>query len=62
MADALSENPKRPVAVSMLPAGKQELLAKQVDICGRLGAQPLLFFDATTHPLGDPALRVAGDS
>jgi hypothetical protein len=62
LADALSENPKRPIAVSMLPANKQELLSKQVDICGRLAAQPLLFFDATTHPLGDPALRVAGSA
>lgn len=58
LAEALSENPGRPVAVSMLPVPKKELLAKQVDISGRLEASPLLFFDATTHPLGDPALAV----
>jgi hypothetical protein len=58
LAEALSENPERPVAVSMLPAAKKELLAQQVDISGRLEASPLLFFDATTHPLGDPALAV----
>ena len=58
LAGALSENPERPVAVSMLPAPKKELLAKQVDISGRLEADPLFFFDATTHPLGDPALAV----
>lgn len=58
LAGALSENPERPVAVSMLPAPKKELLAKQVDISGRLEASPLLFFDATTHPLGKPALAV----
>lgn len=60
LAEALSENPDRPVAISMLPAPKKELLAKQVDISGRLEARSLLFFDATSHPLGNPALAVAG--
>lgn len=58
LAEALSENPDRPVAISMLPAAKKELLARQVDISGRLEATPLLFFDATTHPLGNPELAV----
>lgn len=60
IAEALSENPDRPVAVSLLPGPKSELLAKQVDISGRLDAGPLLFFDATTHPLGDRMLSVSG--
>lgn len=60
LAEALSENSGRPVAISMLPAPKKELLAKQVDISGRLEADSLLFFDATSHPLGNPALAVAG--
>lgn len=60
LAEALSENPGRPVAISMLPAPKKELLAKQVDISGRLEADSLLFFDATSHPLGNPALAVSG--
>ena len=59
LAEALSENPGRPVALSMLPAPRKELLAKQVDISGRLEASSLLFFDATSHPLGSPALAVA---
>jgi hypothetical protein len=59
LAEALSENPDRPVAISMLPAPKKNLLAQQVDISGRLEADSLLFFDATSHPLGDPALAVA---
>jgi hypothetical protein len=58
LAAALSENAKRPVAISMVPAAKKDLLARQVDISGRLEGSPLLFFDATTHPLGDPALAV----
>lgn len=62
LAEALSENPGRPVAISMLPAPRKKLLAKQVDISGRLEASSLLFFDATSHPLGNPALAVAGSS
>jgi hypothetical protein len=58
LAEALSENPDRAVAVSMLPGPKDELLAKQVDIYGRLKAKPLLFFNAKTHPLGDASLIV----
>lgn len=58
LAEALSENPDRPVAVSMLPGPSEALLPQQVDIYARLRAKPLLFFDATTHPLGDSALSV----
>ena len=60
ITEALSENPGRPVAISMLPAPKKELLARQADIFGRLDAQPLIFYDARSHPLGDPALAVRG--
>jgi hypothetical protein len=56
--DALSENPDRPVAISMLPGPKKELLPRQGEIFGRLEASPLIFFDARTHPLGDPGLNV----
>jgi len=58
LAEALSEHPERPVAISMLPADRKRLLAQQVDISGRLEAEPLLFFDATTHPLGDRGLSI----
>lgn len=58
IGEALSANSERPVAVSMLPAPRRELLARQVDICGQLEAKPLIFFDATTHPLGDRGLSV----
>lgn len=58
---ALSENPDRAVAVSMLPEGsKGDRLAKQMDIYGRVEVEELIFFDATTHPLGAPQLRVDG--
>ena len=59
IAAALSENPRRAVAVSMLPEGtKADRLAKQMDIYGRVEVEELIFFDATTHPLGAANLRV----
>jgi hypothetical protein len=58
LIDALNEHPSRAVAVSMLPtASKRELTRMQSDLYGRLEAETLLFFDATTHPLGDARLR-----
>lgn len=58
LADALSTNPDRPVAISMRPAPRRELAAKQIEIYGRLEVDSLVFFDATTHPLGAPALTL----
>lgn len=57
LIDALNENPDRPVAVSLAPASQRELAGRQADIFQRLEAEPLLFFDATTHPLGSVDLR-----
>ncbi|HVQ57381.1 MAG TPA: DUF4917 family protein [Solirubrobacterales bacterium] len=57
LASALSEKRERPIAISMLQAPRKELLLEQSNIYGRLEASELLFFDATTHPLGSPALR-----
>jgi hypothetical protein len=54
---ALNEH-RRPVAVSMYPAARQTLRERQSMIYGRLyQAEPLLFFDSTTHPLGSADLR-----
>ena len=57
LVDALNEQPDRPVAVSMLPGSKKELATRQAEIFGRLETESLVFFDATSHPLGSPALR-----
>ena len=57
LAAALSQHPDRPVAISMLPASKKALRLQQNDLYGRLDAE-LIFYDATTHPLGDPSLSV----
>jgi len=54
--DALNEHPDRPVAVSMRPGTRRELAPKQIDIFGRLETDDLIFYDATSHPLGSPEL------
>jgi hypothetical protein len=43
----------------MLPAARADLRARQADVFGRLRANELLFFDATTHPLGVPEIAAA---
>jgi hypothetical protein len=41
----------------MMRKPRQELRREQAEIYGRLEASPLIFFDATTHPLGAEELR-----
>ncbi len=59
LVDALNENPLRPVAVALPPRTRREVAARQAEIYARLEVDTLLFFDATTHPLGSPGLRAA---
>jgi hypothetical protein len=59
LVEALNEHPDRPIAVSMRPGAKSDLRARQAEIFGRLRAHKLLFFDATTHPLGSPEIAAA---
>jgi hypothetical protein len=56
LIEAINENPERPVAVSMRQAGTTALRARQGEIRSRLHAHELHFFDAETHPLGEPHL------
>lgn len=58
LLDALNEHPRRPIAVSLLPDTQRALAGRQADLYARLETDELRFFDATTHPLGAPALRV----
>jgi hypothetical protein len=61
ISDALSENSKRTIAVSMLPGeSTANVLARQLEIYGRVEVDELVFFDATTHPLGARELKVGG--
>lgn len=54
LVEALNRNPDRPVAVSIHPGGKgaKEIRAAKAQLRAALDANPLLFFDAATHPLG----------
>jgi hypothetical protein len=61
LIDALNEHSKRTVAISMRPGSERELAPWQSDIYGRLDAKRLLFFDATTHPLGYQAYAANPD-
>jgi hypothetical protein len=56
LIDAINENGDRPVAVSMRPARRKSLLAKQGEIRSRLHTPELHFYDATTHTLGNSDL------
>ena len=56
LVDALNEHPKRPVAISLQRCSKRELASLQANLYGRLESDDLIFFDAETHPLGDPGL------
>jgi len=58
LLEALREHPTRPVAISMVPGPRATLKLLQGDIWGRLAIDHVYFFNAETHPLGNPALRV----
>lgn len=58
LVDALNEHPGRAIAVSMVRDTANALAVRQRETYARLKADGLCFFDAATHPLGKPALRV----
>jgi hypothetical protein len=45
----------------MRPGPKRDLAIRQADIYGRLEAERLMFFDATTHPLGQPSIAALSE-
>lgn len=54
LVEALNQNPRRPVAVSIRRKGKgrREIQSAKAGLRGALHASPLYFFDSATHPLG----------
>ncbi len=58
LLDALNERPDRPLAISMRRDGVRTVRTRQREIYARLYTDELHFFDAATHPLGAPALKV----
>lgn len=56
---ALNAGAKRRIAVSIRPTNRSwDTVAEKGRILRALNQQRVVFFDSTTHPLGDPALRV----
>lgn len=58
LIEAIASIPGRPVAISMLAKSEERLRAEQVRIWNLLQKQRIYFYDAATHPLGKPQLRI----
>jgi hypothetical protein len=57
LINAINAHPGRPVAISMTKKSKKQLREQQGELWGKLDTDSVFFFDAASHPLGDPALR-----
>jgi len=56
---ALRNGPRRRIAVALLPGTRESILGRKGFFTERLHGQRVKFFDATTHPLGDPGLTIS---
>jgi len=57
LIEAINAYPGRPVAISMVDEGVEQLRNKQARIRGSLRTDEVTFYDAATHPLGSSNLR-----
>lgn len=58
VVQALSSGRKRHIAVSIRPGTRKQTFAAMARYQERLAEHELIFFDSTTHPLGDPGLSI----
>jgi hypothetical protein len=59
VAEALATGRQRSIAVSIYPHhDPADVMAIKLQLSKDLRPQHVLFFDSTTHPLGDPALQI----
>lgn len=58
LVDAIKGWGHRHVAISMVPRPATGVVARKHELLDRLPEAELCFFDATTHPLGDPSLKI----
>lgn len=56
---ALRAGGRRNIAISILPGTEDNMITAMAEYQAKLPDQDLVFFKSTTHPLGDPGLRVA---
>jgi hypothetical protein len=60
VVEALASGPTKRMALSMYPTRDQRaVIAEKARILQALGRHKVEFFDSTTHPVGDPTLRIA---
>jgi hypothetical protein len=59
IVDALRVGNKKRIAVGLLPAPDRQILKRKAKLLADLDPHRVQFFDASTHPLGAPGLRVA---
>jgi hypothetical protein len=59
IVEAINANGPRDLAISILPGSPEEVIRQKAHYIGLFPQAPnrIRFFDATTHPLGNPALR-----
>lgn len=53
------DKPARRVAISIMPAPPNAIIRRKAELKELLPNARLSYFDATTHPLGDPTMRAA---
>lgn len=57
--NALNTGAKRKIAVSIFPSGSEHaIIAEKARVQNLLTNHDVVFFDSTTHPLGDPDLQI----
>ncbi len=59
LVEAIDGWGKRPIAIGMLPSDSESIRKRKLALHQQLPKAELLFFNATTHPLGSPNLKVA---
>ncbi len=58
ITDAINNSFRRRIAISMRPSTTKRMRRVQADLIARLDRHEVLFFNAETHPIGDPTLTV----
>lgn len=58
VVEALNHGARKTIAVGLRPASRRKLLAVKGSIVDRLARHNVVFFDSTTHPLGDSSITL----
>ncbi len=58
ITDAINKSFRRRIAISMRPSTAKRMRRLQADLVARLDRHDVVFFDAATHPIGDPSLSI----